>query len=199
VHDPVREYVDDGGYDSPQNAKITWHHHAQQTSEWEGTLWGKSHDFVGVEEFGDGRRQPRRLQEPATHYEYNDVRINRLALSLLRVFRKPLPDVLRDEIMNPIGASSSWQYHGYANSTVTIDGKPMQSVTGGTRWGGGLWINTRDHARFGYLFLRRGRWGGRQILSEAWVKVAEHGRQGLAGGAADLLRGAGRRFQYGLD
>src|SRR5207248_1541224 len=42
VHDPVREYVDDGGFDSPQNAPITWHQLLQQTSEWEGGLWGKS-------------------------------------------------------------------------------------------------------------------------------------------------------------
>jgi CubicO group peptidase (beta-lactamase class C family) len=172
VHDKVSEYVDDGGYDTPHNAKITWHYHAQQTSEWEGTLWQKPHDFVGVEEFGDAARKPRKLEEPDTHYEYNDVRINRLALSLLRVFRKPLPDVLREEIMNPIGASNTWQFHGYANSNVIIDGKTMPSVTGGTRWGGGLWINTRDHARFGYLFLRRGQWGNRRILSENWVKMA---------------------------
>jgi len=172
VHDRVAEYVTDGGYDSPHNAKITWHHHAQQTSEWEGTLWEKPHDFIGVEEFGDGRRDPRAIQEPGTHYEYNDVRINRLALSLLRLFSKPLPQVLKEEVMDPIGASNSWQYHGYDNSDVTIGGKTMKSVTGGTRWGGGLWINTRDHARYGYLFLRKGRWGNRQILSEKWVTMA---------------------------
>ncbi len=172
VHDPVGHYIKDGGYDSPHNAKITWHHHAQQTSEWEGTLWEKPHDFIGIEEFGDGRREPRQLREPGTHYEYNDVRINRFALSLLRVFRKPLPQVLKEEIMDPIGASDTWQYHGYGNSNVVIDGKTMRSVTGGTRWGGGLWINTRDHARFGYLFLRKGRWGHRQVLSEKWVRMA---------------------------
>jgi CubicO group peptidase (beta-lactamase class C family) len=172
VDDPVRRYVRDGGYDSPHNAAVTWEHHARQTSEWEGVMWGKPHDFIGVEGFGKGRREPRALRAPGTYYEYNDVRINRLALSLLRLWRKPLPEVLRDEIMRPVGASGAWRYHGYANSGVDIDGRKMPSVSGGTRWGGGLWIDTRDEARFGYLFLRGGRWRDRRIISERWVREA---------------------------
>jgi CubicO group peptidase (beta-lactamase class C family) len=135
-------------------------------------MWGKPHDFIGVEAFGRGRREPRQLRAPGTYYEYNDVRINRLALSLLRLWRKPLPEVLRTEVMRPIGASEAWQYHGYSNSDVLIDGKRMPSISGGTRWGGGLWISTRDEARFGYLFLRGGRWRERQIVSEKWVREA---------------------------
>ncbi|HEY2932077.1 MAG TPA: serine hydrolase [Acidobacteriota bacterium] len=172
VNDPVGRYIHDGGYDSPHNAKVTWHHHAQQTSEWEGVMWGKSHDFVGIEQFGQGRREPRALQEPGSFYEYNDVRINRLALSLLRVWKTPLPEVLKKRVMDPIGASDTWQYHGYFNSDVVINGKMMKSVTGGTRWGGGLWINSLDEARFGYLFLRKGNWKGRQIVSNRWVEMA---------------------------
>ena len=44
IDDPVRNYIKDGGYDSPHNSKITWRHHANQTSEWEGSMFGKSHD-----------------------------------------------------------------------------------------------------------------------------------------------------------
>lgn len=172
VHDPVTSDVDDGGYDSPHNAQITWHHHLQQTSEWEGSLWGRKHDFVGEFEFGQGERTPRALQAPGAYYEYNDVRINRLALSLLRLWRKPLPQVLKDEIMDPIGATGTWQYLGYHNADVEIDGQVMRSVTGGTRWGAGIWINSYDHARFGYLFLRNGKWKDQQILSEQWIRMA---------------------------
>jgi CubicO group peptidase (beta-lactamase class C family) len=172
VDDPVRKYINDGGYDSPHNSAITWRHHANQTSEWEGTLFGKSHDFIGVEQFGSGKRDPRALQQPGSFYEYNDVRINRFSLSLLRVFKRPLPEVLKEYVMDPIGASSTWQYHGYNNSDVMVEGRKIKSVSGGTRWGGGLWINTRDEARFGYLFLRKGRWGNKQLISEDWVKRA---------------------------
>ena len=172
VHDAVGQDIDDGGYDSPQNAQVAWHHHLQQTTEWEGTLWDRRSDFIGSVEFGSAEREPRELQKPGTYYEYNDVRINRLALSLLRLFETPLPLVLRDGIMDPIGASNSWSYHGYANSDVVINGLTVKSVTGGTRWGGGLWINSFDHARFGLLFLRRGQWNGQQLISEEWIDMA---------------------------
>jgi CubicO group peptidase (beta-lactamase class C family) len=172
VNDQVAKYVHDGGYDSPHNAAITWKNHLQQESEWEGTMWGKNADFVGVEEFGNGRRPPRAIHDPGTFYEYNDARINRFALSLLRVFRRPLPDVLKADIMDPIGASSEWRWVPYNNSNVAIDGKEMWSVSGGTRWGGGLWINSEDLARFGLLILDRGNWNGKQLVSEQWLRDA---------------------------
>ena len=43
--------------------------------------------------------------------------------------------------MNPIGASNTWQWIPYNNSYAEVDGKKMPSVSGGTRWGGGVWIN----------------------------------------------------------
>ena len=172
LDEPVGTKVKDGGYDSPRNAQVTWKMHLQQETEWEGTMWGKKDDFVGAEAFGDGERKPRELMRPGTHYEYNDVRINRLGLSLLRVFNKPVPEVFRDEIMDVIGASNAWKWVPYHNSYVVIDGKKMPSVSGGTRWGGGVWINSWDMARFGYLWLRGGKWGDKQVLPPAYVKAA---------------------------
>ena len=172
VNDPMKLYASDDGYTSPHNAKITWEEHLQQTSEWEGSMWGKNSDFVGVTEFGRGQRQPRAIKEPGTFWEYNDVRINRMSLTLLQVWQKPLPLVLKKEIMDRIGASDTWQYHGYFNSQIMLKGKSVESVSGGTRWGGGLWISTRDMARFGYLFLHQGKWNGKQIISENWIKMA---------------------------
>ena len=172
IHDPVAQYVHDGGYDSPHNRLITWEYHARQTSEWEGELWGKNADFIGPEAFGKGERKPRVLQAPGTHFEYNDVRINRFALSLLRLWQKPLPAVLKQEVMDPIGASGSWQWVPYPTAVASVNGQVLPSVSGGTRWGGGLRISARDEARFGYLLLRQGRWGSRQIVSSTWVRQA---------------------------
>lgn len=166
MNDRVGDYVHDGGYDSPHNAPITWHQTFNQTSEWEGTLWDKP-------DRADRRAgYDRELKAPGTFWEYNDVRVNRAALSLLRVWKKPLPAVLRDEIMNPIGASSTWEWHGYRNSFADVDGRRIESVSGGGHWGGGVWASTRDHARFGYLMLRRGRWKDRQLVSARWVTAA---------------------------
>lgn len=161
---PVGDLVRDGGYDSAQNAPITWEMSLRQTSEWEGTLFDKP-DTADRREGAD-----RQLQAPGTFWEYNDVRVNRLALSLLRVFEQPLPDVLEREIMGPIGASRSWRWHGYRTSQVEVAGAEVQSVSGGGHWGGGLWIDSRDLARFGLLHLREGLWRERQLLPADWVE-----------------------------
>ena len=168
----VGSTVKDGGYDTPRNALVTWKMHLQQETEWEGEMFGKKDDFVGTKAFGEGERKPRELKRPGTFYEYNDVRINRLGLSLLRTFKQPVPDVFRREVMDVIGASNTWRWIPYHNSYVEVDGKKMASVSGGTRWGGGVWINAVDMARFGYLWLRGGKWGDKQVLPPAYVKAA---------------------------
>ena len=66
--------------------------------------------------------------------EYNDVRVNRLSLAALRVLGKPLPTVLKDRIMDPIGASPSWSWNGYSTSFVDLNGERVQSVSGGGHW-----------------------------------------------------------------
>jgi CubicO group peptidase (beta-lactamase class C family) len=179
LDEPVGKTVTDGGYASEHNAAITWTHHLHQETEWQGSLWGKNANFIGHEDFGAGERKPRAAQAPGTFYEYNDVRINRFALSLLRVFGKPVPDVFQQEVMDPIGASSTWKWVPYHNSYVELNGKQAASVSGGTRWGGGMWINSWDMARFGYLWLRGGAWNGKQIIPAQYVKAAlvpsEHG------------------------
>ena len=100
----------------------------------------------------------RDLHPPGEFWEYNDVRVNRLSLALLRLWRRPLPEVFRELVMDPIGASPDWEWHGYRNSYVEIDGRSVQAVSGGGHWGGGLFINARDQARIGLMMLRRGKW-----------------------------------------
>ena len=126
VHDPVKDYVADGKFDSEHNAKITWHHLLNQTSDWSGTLWDRPDwgDRPPRKATWDELRQ-RKLNEPGTHFKYNDVRVNLLAYCLLQVWRTPLPVILREKIMDPIGASPTWRWHGYENSWVLIDGLKM--------------------------------------------------------------------------
>jgi CubicO group peptidase (beta-lactamase class C family) len=114
----------------------------------------------------------RKRNPPGASYKYNDVRVNVLALAALHVWRRPLPQVLKETIMDPIGASPTWRWYGYENSFVVLDGQVMQSVSGGGHWGGGVFIDAYDMARFGYLTLRRGRWKDRQLLSEKWIGMA---------------------------
>lgn len=85
-------------------------------------------------------------------------------------FRRPLPDVLRDRIMRPVGASDDWTWEGYSTSWIELDGTRMQSVPGGGHWGGGMVISARDHARFGLFISQNGAWEGKQILPPDWMR-----------------------------
>jgi CubicO group peptidase (beta-lactamase class C family) len=158
-------------FEDPRNARITWDHLLRQMSDWEGTLWGKP-DWADRAPADVEAHRNRTRNEPGTVWTYNDVRVNLLALATLNVWRQPLPEVLREHLMDPIGASNTWRWFGYDDSWVVLDGKLVQSVAGGAHWGGGMWISARDMARFGLLTLRRGRWGDQQILSEEWVSMA---------------------------
>lgn len=171
VHDPVANDVGGEYFSGDHNSKITWHHLLQQTSDWSGTLWDVP-DWADRPEGDDPAQWPEReLHEPGTRFKYNDVRINLLAYSLMQVFREPLPRVLKQRIMDPIGASNTWRWHGYDNSWVTLDGLKMQSVSGGGHFGGGLFISTRDHARCGLLMKNRGQWGERRLLPDDWFEA----------------------------
>jgi len=174
IHDYARDYMPPGVdlFEAPHNQRIKWDDLLRQTSDWQGTLWGKP-DWADRPEGEKPSDWPnRKLWDPGTHYKYNDVRVNVLALATLNVWRRPLPEVLREEIMEPIGASSTWRWYGYDNSWVEIDGQKIQSMSGGGHWGGGMFINAYDMARFGYLFLRGGRWNERTIVSEKWIQMA---------------------------
>ncbi|HZJ36976.1 MAG TPA: serine hydrolase [Gillisia sp.] len=171
--EPVINYVWDGTFNGEHNRKITWQHLLNQSSDWSGELWG-GYDWAdrppstgGLDDWKN-----RTLNEPGTVFKYNDVRVNLLAYSLLQVWRKPLPQVLKEKIMDPIGASSTWRWYGYNNAWINIDGIEMQSVTGGGHSGGGMFINTEDMARFGLLFSRNGKWKGEQLLSENLIEQA---------------------------
>jgi len=171
--DLVANTLWDTTFDGVHNQQITWEHLLNQSSDWSGTLWG-GHDWADrpPREGSIDDWKNRTYHKPGTHFEYNDIRVNLLAYSLLQVWRKPLAQILKEHIMDPIGASTTWRWYGYKNSWVELDGMRMQSVSGGGHSGGGLFINTEDHARFGLLFLNEGNWNGKQLISTSWIKKA---------------------------
>ena len=216
VQDSVSRYLpsDSTLFASDHNRQIRWDHLLRQTSDWQGSLWGKP-DWADRPE-GEPKNWPNRpLHKPGSRYKYNDVRINLLALATTYVWRKPLPAVLHERIMRPIGASSSWRWHGYDNSWIELDGQKIQSGSGGGHWGGGMFINAWDLARFGYLFLRDGNWQGEQLVSQEFIRKARTGgsakadygyanwflnpdRQALPAAPASAItfQGAGRNIIY---
>jgi len=182
LDEPVVAKVRGAGFEGARNRLVTWNHLLQQTSEWEGSCWDMPDQ---VDRYRHLQYQPPRppgnndsgkkgdarpLAAPGTFWEYNDVRINQLSLALLHLFRRPLPEVFRETIAQPAGAGDGWHWVGYDNSWVEIDGRRIQSVPGGTHWGGGMSIGSIDQALIGQMLLDDGRAGGRQVLSRDWVR-----------------------------
>jgi CubicO group peptidase (beta-lactamase class C family) len=190
VRDTVRAYVtpvllDDGDgepgdqqgrrpkllFESAHNRTITWDDLLRQVSDWEGTLWGKP-EWADRPSGDPSTWVTRPRVAPGTVYEYNDTRVNVLALAAQMVWRRPLPEVLRDLVMDPIGASPTWRWTGYDNSWIPLDGHMVQAVGGGGHWGGGMMLNAYDQARLGLLTLHGGEWNGQRIFSEDWFRMA---------------------------
>jgi len=172
-NEKVINYIWDGTFDGEHNKKITWKHLLQQNSDWSGELWGgKDWADRPPTEGGLDDWKFRKLKEPGSVMEYNDVRVNVLAYALTHVWRKPLPLVLKEGVMDKIGASTTWRWFGYDNAWTVIDGIKMKSVTGGGHSGGGIFISTEDMARFGLLFLNDGMWNNKQLLSSEWIEKA---------------------------
>jgi CubicO group peptidase (beta-lactamase class C family) len=179
VDRPVGQQLPGIGFDQGRNAQVTWVHLLQQTSEWEGEVFGmpdqvdryRTLQFFQQDGAASGKKGDRRpLRAPGTYWEYNDVRINQLSLALLHLFRRPLPEVFRESVTRPVGASETWRWLAYDNAWVEIDGRRMQSVPGGTHWGGGISISSEDQALIGQLLLDDGRVRGRQVISRQWIQ-----------------------------
>jgi CubicO group peptidase (beta-lactamase class C family) len=173
VNDRLVDYVQPTtDFMLPHNQPITWDQMLRQTSGWVGTMWGKPWwaDRPGEQPWSDLVRGPPPVGEL---WEYNDVRVNALSLALTHLWQRPLPEVLKQYVMDPIDASHTWYWEGYDNSWITLNGKRVQVVPGGGHWGGGMFISARDLARIGLLALWNGNWGGKQILSDKWIALSK--------------------------
>jgi CubicO group peptidase (beta-lactamase class C family) len=177
VDRPVAAQLPGIGFDTPHNAPITWRQLLEQTSEWEGSCFGLpdqvdrwrkvSHDPRPA---GGPKGGARVLQPPGSYWEYNDVRINQLSLALLHLFGRPLEQVMRDELLQPLGARDDFRWEGYDDAWITLGGRRLPSVPGGTHWGGGVSISARDLARLGQLLLDDGAHQGQALLPPGWVQ-----------------------------
>jgi len=118
--------------------------------------------------------------EPGSRFVYNSAATYMLAAILRQVTGEGLLEYLRPRLLAPLGISGA-----------TWETDPRGTAVGG--WG--LSIKTEDIARFGQLYLQRGRWNGRQLVPEGWV--AEATAKQVANGtnpASDWNQGYGYQF-----
>lgn len=182
VNEPVAARLPNIGFDLPHNRAITWAHLLMQTSEWDGECFGLPDTVDRYRHVSHDPKPPqgtkgeaRPLQPPGTYWEYNDVRINQLSLALLHLFRAPLPEVFLDAILKPLGGGENFAWRGYDDAWIEIVNRAgakqkMQSVPGGTHWGGGVSISARDQARIGQLLLNDGEHEGNQLIPASWIR-----------------------------
>lgn len=107
------------------------------------------------------------LFAPGAKYAYWDSAMNVLGLVLTRIADEPMEGVLKRRVMDPIGVPpDQWRWG-------ERKGMPGPKVNGGSgNRNGHIQISARGLARFGHLFLNRGKWKDQQIISERWVDQA---------------------------
>lgn len=98
--------------------------------------------------------------EPGLHFEYNENDPLALSLIITKATRLKAADFARTQLFEPIGISFfKW------------DG-----IDGYSRGADGLYLRSRDMARIGYLFLRKGQWKGHQIIPSEWINQSTQGQ-----------------------
>jgi len=179
LDEPVARRLPGIGFDdSEHNRAVTWAHLLTQTSEWEGSCFGLPDQVDRWRKVAQDPRPAggpkggaRPLQAPGTYWEYNDVRINQLALALLHLLRAPLPQVFEQRILAPLGGGAGFAWRAYDDAWVDLPGVGrVQSVPGGTHWGAGVSIGARDQARIGQMLLDALRGRGGTPVAREWVE-----------------------------
>lgn len=170
LHDPVAAAVDDPAFASPRNRAVTWRQLLDQTSEWQGTLFGVPDTVDRDRQLAptdDPARRDRKtpLHPPGGYWDYNDARVNALCLALTRLFRRSLPDVLAG--LHPAFADrAGWRWDGYGDrSVIMLDDQPTPVVVGGGHWGGGIAAGVPHHLALGGIVLGAGALDGRRVVS----------------------------------
>ena len=95
--------------------------------------------------------------KPGTHFLYNTSATYMLSAAVQKATGETVLDYLKPRLFDPLGiAKPTWET------------SPQGISTGGY----GLSIRTEDIAKFGQLYLQKGKWNGKQLVPEAWVAEA---------------------------
>ena len=107
------------------------------------------------------------LFAPGTQYAYWDSAMNEFGNVLPRIAGEPLQDLFKRRIADPIGMDpNQWRWGDFGR----VDGITINGGSGNSN--NHIFISARQIARLGHLFLNRGQWNGRQLISEKWVQMA---------------------------
>ncbi len=99
--------------------------------------------------------------EPGTHFEYWDEAQMMYGKVLTNILGKSMKEYLTEKITDSIGMG---QWHWATEQK--IDGVAINNGCTGVK------VNARQLARFGQLYLNKGQWNGKQLLSQEWCAMA---------------------------
>jgi len=133
------------------------------------------------------------FEPPGSRYAYWDSAMNQFANVLAHLADEPIEDILKRRIADPIGMNrSKWNWGDFGK----IDGIVVNGGSGnGNKH---MFISARELARFGHLFLNRGKWKDKQLISAAWVDAATKSHV-PATMPLEELSGADGRGTYGYN
>ena len=95
--------------------------------------------------------------KPGTHFQYNTLGSYVLSAIVTKVTGKTSLNYLKPRLFEPLG----------------IDNPEWGTSPEGNSLGGfGLKLRTEDLAKFGLLYLQKGKWNGKQLIPEQWVEQA---------------------------
>ncbi|MFC1634802.1 serine hydrolase domain-containing protein, partial [Planctomycetota bacterium] len=107
------------------------------------------------------------FKPPGSRYAYWDSAMNQFANVLTRIADEPIEELFKRKIADPIGMDSSkWDWGDFGK----IDGIVVNGGSGNSNKH--MFISARELARFGHLFLNRGKWDGKQLISASWIEMA---------------------------
>lgn len=109
---------------------------------------------------------PPLFSPPGSRYAYWDSAMNQFANVLTRIAGEPIAELYRRRIAGPIGMREDrWRWGSFETSGIAVNGGSGNSNRH-------VFISAREMARFGLLFLNKGSWNGKQLISRRWVEEA---------------------------
>ncbi|MEA3209498.1 MAG: hypothetical protein QOE70_2555 [Chthoniobacter sp.] len=121
--------------------------------------------------------------QPGTWFRYNTPGSYTLSAIVTKATGQSVLDYLKPRLFEPLG----------------IESPEWGATAEGYNFGGyGLFIRTEDIAKFGQLYLQKGKWNGKQLLPEKWIEAATSKQvdndKAPSGKTADWQQGYGFQF-----
>lgn len=166
VDQPVLDFFPERQFNHVDERKkaLTLRHLLDMTS---GLDWTEPVDGGAMLSFGEMERSPDWVQfaldrpmarEPGSAFDYNTGNTHVLSAILSKVTGRRAEDYAREKLFGPLGIEDvQWR-------------RDPQGMSGG---GAGLYLQPRDMAKLGTLWLGDGVWEGRRLLPTGWINDAK--------------------------